>query len=117
MGGVQGRGLRPVDFRGDSLDALKEFPLLARKEAGHELDRVQHGEDPNDWKPMSDVGPGVREIRIRDSQGIFRVMYVTKFDDVVYVLHCFQKKTQKTSKSDLQLGKERYAELVRERMR
>ena len=73
--------------------------------------------DPNDWKPMPNVGPGVREIRIRDEQGIFRLLYVTKFDDVVYVLHCFQKKTQKTSRSDLQLGKQRYAELVRERMK
>ena len=88
----------PVEFRGSALDDLRAFPASARREAGHQLDQVQHGHEPDDWKPMNTVGQGAREIRIRDAAGAFRVIYVAKFADAVYVLHCFQKKTQKTSK-------------------
>ena len=86
----------------------------ARREAGHQLDRVQHGREPDTWKPMTTIGQGVREIRIRDTAGAFRVIYVAKFADAVYVLHCFQKKTQRTSKADLDLAAKRYRELVKE---
>jgi phage-related protein len=75
---------------------------------------VQHGRDPDDWKPMGSVGSGVREIRIQEDGDAFRVMYVTKLGDAIYVLHCFQKKTQKTSKNDLALATRRYRELVKE---
>lgn len=107
--------MKPIEFRGDSLDCLREFPTGARREAGFQLDRVQHGLSPFDWKPMPSVGAGIREIRIRDSAGAFRVIYVAKFDDAVYVLHCFQKKTQATSRRDLELSEKRYRELLRER--
>ena len=89
---------KPVEFRGTSLDDLRAFPLTAKREAGHQIDQVQSGQEPDDWKPMTTVGPGVKEIRIRDTAGAFRVIYVAKFADAVYVLHCFQKKTQRTSK-------------------
>jgi phage-related protein len=79
------------------------------------LDQVQHGREPDDWKPMNTVGQGVKEIRIRDEAGAFRVLYVAKFADAVYVLHCFQKKTEKTSKADLELAAKRYRELLKER--
>jgi phage-related protein len=105
---------KPVEFRGSALDDLRAFPQAARREAGYQLDRVQHGREPDDWKPMSTVGRGVREIRIRDAAGAFRVLYVAKFDDAVYVLHCFQKKTQKTSKADLNLAAQRYRDLLKE---
>jgi phage-related protein len=98
---------RPVEFRGSALDDLRAFPAAARREAGYQLDQVQRGREPDDWKPMNTVGRGVREIRIRDAAGAFRVLYVAKFDDAVYVLHCFQKKTQKTSKADLNLAAQR----------
>jgi phage-related protein len=75
---------------------------------------LQNGRDPDDWKPMNTVGQGVKEIRVRDAVGIFRVVYVAKFADAVYVLHCFQKKTEKTSKSDLDLASTRYRDLVKE---
>jgi phage-related protein len=75
---------------------------------------VQEGEDPDDWKPMASIGPGVREIRIRDADGAFRVIYVAAFVRSVFVLHCFQKKTQKTSAGDIELAKRRYKELLRE---
>ncbi len=105
---------KTVEFRGSSLDDLRTFPILARREAGHQLDQVQHGLEPDDWKPMPTIGPGVREIRIRDANGAFRILYVAKFAAAVYVLHCFQKKTQKTSKPDLTLAESRYRDLLKE---
>ena len=105
---------KPVEFRGSSLDDLRAFPLSVKREAGHQLDQVQNGEEPDDWKPMNNVGRGVKEIRIRDSAGAFRVIYVAKFADAIYVLHCFQKKTAKTSKADVDLAAKRYRELVKE---
>jgi phage-related protein len=107
--------MKPIEFRGDSLDRLREFSRDARREAGFQLDRVQRGLDPFDWKPMSTVAPGVREIRIRDDSGAFRVLYVAKFEDAIYVLHCFRKKTQATSKLDINLAEQRYRELLKER--
>lgn len=106
--------LKPVEFRGCSLDDLRAFPLAAKREAGHQLDQVQNGQEPDDWKPMSTVGQGVKEIRIRDATGAFRIIYVAKFADAVYVLHCFQKKTAKTSKADLDLAAKRYRDLLKE---
>ena len=97
------------------MEDLRAFPLTARREAGHQLDQVQNGREPDDWKPMNTVGQGVREIRIRDEAGAFRVLYVAKFSDAVYVLHCFQKKTEKTSKADVELAARRYGELLKER--
>ena len=104
---------KPVEFRGSALEDLRAFPEAARREAGYQLDRVQHGREPDDWKPMNTIGRGVREIRIRDAAGVFRVLYVAKFDDAVYVLHCFQKKTQKTSQADMNLAVRRYRDLLR----
>jgi len=105
---------KPVEFRGDSLEALRRFPMSARRRAGQQLDLVQRGRDADDWKPMTTIGPGVREIRVRDDRGIFRVIYVARFADAVFVLHCFQKKAQKTSRADIDLASRRYKELVKE---
>jgi len=93
---------------------LRAFSEAARREAGYQLDQIQRGREPDDWKPMNAVGRGVGEIRIRDAAGAFRVLYVAKFDDAVYVLHCFRKKTQKTSKTDLNLAEQRYRDLLKE---
>jgi phage-related protein len=97
------------------MEDLRAFPLTARREAGHQLDQVQNGREPDDWKPMNTSGQGVKEIRIRDEAGAFRVLYVAKFADAVYVLHCFQKKTEKTRKADVELAAKRYRELLKER--
>lgn len=97
------------------MEDLRAFPQTARREAGHQLDQVQNGREPDDWKPMNTVGQGVKEIRIRDEAGAFRVLYVAKFADAIYVLHCFQKKMEKTSKADLELTARRYRELLKER--
>jgi phage-related protein len=109
--------LKPVVFRGSALADLRAFPVPARREAGHQIDQVQRGRDPDDWRPMTTVGSGVREIRVRDAAGAFRVIYAARFADAVYVLHCFQKKTQKTSKADIDLAAKRYRDLARERVR
>ena len=105
--------MKQVEFCGDSIDALRAFPEAAKREAGYQIDKVQHGEEPDDWKPMATIGGGVKEIRIWDEAGTFRVIYLAKLADAVYVLHCFQKKTQKTSLPDVKLARDRYNELVR----
>lgn len=103
-----------VEFCGSALTDLRKFPVSVRREAGYQLDQVQHGGEPDDWKPINTIGQGVREIRIRDESGAFRVIYVAKFAATVYVLHCFQKKTQQTSKADIDLAANRYRDLVKE---
>jgi len=103
-----------LKFRGSALSDLRAFPNSARREAGYQLDKVQNEQTPTDWKPMTTVGKGVLEIRIRDEAGAFRVIYIAKFADAIYVLHCFQKKTQKTSKTDLDLAAKRYGDLMKE---
>jgi phage-related protein len=105
---------KPIEFMGNALDDLRAFPLLIRRDVGYQLNQVQHGDEPDDWKPMPTIGKGVREIRVRDASGAFRVVYVAKFANAVYVLHCFQKKTQKTSKADLDLAKKRLSDLEKE---
>ena len=105
---------KPVEFRGGSLDDLRALPLSARRDAGHQIDQVQNGQDPDYWKPMNTVGQGVKEIRIRDAAGVFRVIYVAKFADAVYVLHAFKKTTEKTSKADVALAAKRYRDLLTE---
>jgi phage-related protein len=92
--------VKDIRFCGRSLEALRSFQATAKREAGYQLDRVQHGLEPADWKPMPSIGPGVREIRIMH-EGQFRVIYIAKLADAVYVLHAFQKKTQKTRKQDI----------------
>jgi phage-related protein len=108
------RLVRPIKFRGSSLTDLRRFPEEARRQAGQQLFRIQQGEEPRDWKPMETVGAGVREIRIRENSGAYRIMYVARFGQAIYVLHCFQKKTQKTAHSDLALAQRRYKDLVQE---
>ena len=86
---------KPVELLGDSMDALRGFPQSVRRNAGFQLDKVQHGKEPDNWKPMKAIGSGVQEIRLRDEAGAFRVIYLAKLEDAVYVLHCFQKKRRK----------------------
>jgi len=107
--------MKPVEFRGGALAALRAFPRPVRREAGFQIDKVQRGLDPDDWKPMASIGAGVREIRVRDASGAFRVMYLAGLPDAVYVLHCFQKKTRETSRRDIELAQARYRQLVRYR--
>ena len=107
--------MKPITFLGDSLEALRAFPHDARRESGFQLDRVQRGLMPENWRPMKTIGSGVNEIRVRAASGIFRTLYVATFMETVYVLHAFQKKTRKTAKADLSLATTRYKALRKER--
>lgn len=100
--------MKSLRFVGSSQDDLREMPATVRHALGVELMTVQFGGEPSDFKPMKEVGAGAYEIRYRDTNGAFRVMYVAKFADAVYVLHAFQKKTQKTAKADIELAAKRY---------
>src|SRR5918994_7099514 len=102
--------MKPVHFVGSSRDDLRELPDDARETTGHRLFKVQQGKEPDDWKPMPTVGIGVNEIRVQDESGSYRVLYVAKFEEAVYVLHVFKKRSRKTSKNDIQLAKNRYAD-------
>ncbi len=102
--------MKALFFIGSSLDALRAFPIDTRREAGHQLDQVQRGRNPDDWKPMKAVGKGVREIRLH-VEGEYRVLYVASLSDAVYVLHAFEKKTQKTLQRDIELARKRFRQL------
>ena len=104
--------MKTLRFIGSSLDDLRDFPAEARRQVGFELDAVQRGMMPTDFKPMPTVGVGVYEIRVH-VLGEWRVMYVARFEQSVYVLHAFQKKTQRTRKDDLELAARRYRDLER----
>jgi phage-related protein len=105
--------MKPVQFEGDSLKQLRTLPKSVRDDLGFQLYLVQVGRQPTDFKPMPSVGPGVEEIRVRDASGAYRAIYTARLADGVYVLHVFQKKTQATSKQDLELAARRYAALMR----
>lgn len=100
--------MKPLEFLGSSRDDLCAMPDSARHDIGLELMRVQFGGDPQSFKPMSTVGPGAYEIRVRDESGAYRAIYVAKFETAVYVLHAFQKRSQQTAKMDIELAKARY---------
>lgn len=102
--------MKDAIFLGTSKADLRSFPDEARREAGVELNQVQLGLDPSHWKPMPGIGPGVREIRIH-AGGAFRVIYLAARTEGVYVLHCFQKKTQKTAPHDLELARQRFQQV------
>ena len=105
---------KPVVFLGNSRERLRDFPEGARRDAGFELARVQEGNDPIDWKPMPTIGKGVREIRVSDRPGEFRVIYVANIGATIYVLHALHKKTQKTSQRDVALAAARFREIAKE---
>ena len=106
--------MKPVIFIGASLHDLKDFPQKARREAGFQIYNVQSGRNPDDWKPVKAVGTGVIEIRIHED-GEFRVILVAKFEEAIYILHAFQKKSQKIPKKNVQLAKTRYEQVLEER--
>ncbi len=98
--------MKPVYFLGNSLECLRDFSENARQDAGYQLDKVQRGEQPDDFKPMPTIGRGVEEIRVWDEHGTYRVIYTARMADAVYVLHAFEKRTQATSRHDIELAKQ-----------
>ncbi|TAK89845.1 MAG: type II toxin-antitoxin system RelE/ParE family toxin [Burkholderiaceae bacterium] len=107
--------MKPIRFLGGALKNLRDFPEDVRHDAGYQLDRVQRGKQPDDFKPMPAIGKGVEEIRLWDDAGTWRVIYTARLADAVYVLHAFQKKTQTTSKRDIDIAKERFSRLAKGR--
>jgi phage-related protein len=107
------RFMKPIRFLGDSLKVLRDFPKDARQSAGYELEKVQNGLAPDDFKPIPSIGKGVEEIRIWDGSGTYRVIYTARLEDAVYVLHAFQKKTQTTTQRDIETAKRRFDQLMR----
>ena len=105
------RVVRPVCFLGDSLKCIRDFPDDARHDVGYQLDRVQRGDQPEDFKPMPSIGKGVEEIRVSEPSGAYRVIYVARRAEAVYVLHAFQKKTEATPKKDLEIAKRRFGRM------
>jgi len=103
--------MKEVVFTGSSLNEIRAFPLDARQDAGFQIDKVQRGEAPDNWKPMKSIGKGIREIRIKEASGHYRVIYLANLEDAVYVLHAFQKKSRKTRKSDIDLARKRLNEI------
>lgn len=98
---------------GRSKADLKAFPAAVMDDMGHQLFLVQCGLEPDDWKPMTTVGAGVKEIRVKDIAGNFRTLYLATRSDAVYVLHCFQKKTQQTAQRDIELARQRLKDIPR----
>jgi len=107
--------LRKLVFWGAAYKELIALPAIVQHRAGFLLKELQKGNDPPDWKPMPTVGAGVNELRIRDESGAYRVIYIARFEEAVYVLRCFEKTSQKTSQLDLQAAATRYRELIRRR--
>lgn len=105
---------KEIQWLGNSLDNVRAFSENARQQAGYELRRVQCGEMPTDWKPMPSIGQGVSEIRVH-AENEYRIIYIAKFEEVIYVLHGFIKQTQRTPKRDVDLATKRFKELQKER--
>jgi len=112
---MQGQTKKRAIFLGDTKRVIAAFPKDARREAGYQLDFVQGGDEPADWKPFPAIGPGVKEIRIRERSGAFRVIYQASLADVVLVLNAFQKKTQKTPLHEIEKARDRLNEYLRVR--
>ncbi|VAX10796.1 hypothetical protein MNBD_GAMMA26-2047 [hydrothermal vent metagenome] len=108
--------MKEIIWLGNSHDSLMEFPVVVRRIAGFQLHLIQAGLPPDDWKPMPTIGAGVREIRLH-TKGEHRIIYIAKFEKGIYILHAFQKKSQKTAKKDLELIKKRFHKLIQQRIK
>ena len=107
------RAEKTAVFLGDTYRTICAFPDDARRSAGYQIGRIQQGKDPDDWKPFTTIGPNVRELRIRESSGAFRVIYQAVLPEAVLVLNAFQKKTQKTPKHEIETARARLSEYLK----
>lgn len=104
--------MKPVEFLGDSLEAIRAFPGIVRRRVGYQLDKLQWGQTPDDWRPMPAIGPSVRELRVHAEAGAFRVIYIATLEDAIYVLNAFQKKTAQTPKREVEKARLRLRALL-----
>ncbi len=107
--------MKPIRFVGDALAELRGFSAAARQDAGYQLHRLQAGDRPTNFKPMPSIGKGVEELRVRDATGAYRVIYTARLADAVYVLHAFQKKTQRTPRVNIELAQKRFKQVIQKR--
>lgn len=107
--------MKVLRFLGDSLVQLRKFNDDVKQDIGYQLEKVQRGERPDDYKPMAAIGKGIEELRVWDQSGTYRVIYIAKLPDAVYVLHVFKKKTQATTKRDIELARNRFDALMRDK--
>jgi phage-related protein len=107
---------KPLQWVGGSLAELRAFPADARRRAGYQLRRLQQGLLPDDWKPMTTVGPGVAEIRVHEGTE-HRVFYLAKFEEAIYVLHAFEKRSRQTPAAAIELARRRLAAVTQARGR
>jgi phage-related protein len=105
---------KPLCWLGSSLEDLRAFPEGARRAGGYQLGRVQQGLMPSDWKPMATVGSGVYEIRVHTGAE-HRILYVAKYEEAIYVLHAFEKRTRATPQAEIVVARKRLADLLRRR--
>ncbi len=106
--------MKEIEWLGSSLKDLQALKTDFKRRVGFELDAIQRGFQPGDFKPMPSVGSGVNEIRVIGEDGIARCFYATKFGERVLVIHVFEKKTQKTAQADIELGKKRLTAYLKE---
>ena len=102
--------MKKIFWLGNSFEDLFEFSKPAKQNAGYNLDKIQRGQDPQDWKPMTSIGRGVKELRIH-CENEYRVIYLAQRTEGIYVLHSFVKKTEQTSLKDRELAKKRFKEI------
>lgn len=110
---------KEVIFWPESLTAeiKKDWSIVMKKEGGFQLGRVQQGLEPNDYRPLPTIGPGVKEIKLQDEdKSQYRLIYIAKFEEAIYVFHVITKKTtESTSKHDIALAKTRLGEIIKHR--
>ncbi|GBF80651.1 type II toxin-antitoxin system RelE/ParE family toxin [Aphanothece sacrum] len=104
-------GHKPIYWIGTSRNDISNFSEEARRKAGFQLRVIQKGDKANDFKPIPIIGKGTEEIRIWTGE-TYRIFYVARFEEGIYVLHAFRKKTQRTSKKDIELGQQRYQQMI-----
>jgi len=104
---IEERRLATIAWEGDSREVLKSFPEDIRQNFGFELWELQLGERPSDYRPLTSIGPGVFELRDQDERAWYRVVYLSRINDVIYVLHCFEKKSREMPRKDFEKAKQR----------
>lgn len=103
--------MKQIVWLGNTHEVVRGYADSVKRQLGYNLDKVQRGLDPYDWRPMSTIGPGVKEIRIHDYNE-YRILYVAKFEECIYVLHSFVKKTQSIGRKDILLARQRYLDMI-----
>ena len=108
------RQFKDIHWEGDSRHILAGFPEEIREDLGFALFEMQQGKTPSlQARRMHSIGPGVYELKDADERAWYRVIYLSAIDNVIYVLHCFEKRSRKTGRHDLRVAEERLSKVLR----